>query len=82
MSSVLIGMDVFCVTIVMSSAYVMSLELGEWGMGRSRVKRLKRVGERMAPWGTPLVSFTFLESLFFMETWAVLLDMKLESHFL
>ena len=51
-------------------------------MGRSEVNRLNRMGERMAPCGTPLLSFTFLESWFFMDTWAVLLDMKLESHFL
>ena len=39
----------------------MSFESGERGVGRSEVKRLKSMGERMAPWGTPLLNLTFLE---------------------
>ena len=41
------------VVIVKSSAYEYIVVLGKCGSGMSLVKRLKRVGERMAPWGTP-----------------------------
>ena len=60
----------------------MSLELRERGVGRSEIKRLRRVGERMAPWGTPLLNFPFLERWSFKRTWAVRFVMKFESHFL
>ena len=44
-----------CAMIVMSSAYVMTCVLGCVGAGMSCVKRLKSVGERTEPCGTPFL---------------------------
>ena len=41
------------VAMVKSSAYEVMRVKGVWGCGRSAVYRLNRVGESMAPWGTP-----------------------------
>ena len=40
-----------CVRMVKSSAYVVMIVLSVVGWGIFAVKRLKRQGERIAPWG-------------------------------
>ena len=46
-----------CAKIVISSAYVMTCVLGCVGTGMSCVNRLKSVGERTEPCGTPILKF-------------------------
>ena len=52
------------------------------GWGMSAVKRLKRQGERIAPWGTPFLICTSLDVWPFEMTLAVLPVKKFAIHFL
>ena len=52
------------------------------GWGISAVKRLKRQGERIAPWGTPFLMCTSLDVWPFEMTLAVLPVKKFAIHFL
>jgi len=81
-SVVAVGMDGFCIVMDISSAYVISFMSGVCGVGRSAVYRLNSRGDRMAPCGTPFLSFTVFERWFLLETWAVRSERKLEIHFL
>ena len=47
-----------CVRMVKSSTYVVMIVLSVVGWGISAVKRLKRQGERTAPWGTSFLMCT------------------------
>lgn len=68
--------------ILMSSVYVVMKRWGQVGCGRSTVKRLKRKGERMAPWGTPFLMSTVRDFWPLRATLAELWDRKLASYFL
>ena len=71
-----------CVRMVKSSAYVVMIVLSVVGWGISAVKRLKRQGERIAPWGTPFLKCTSLDVLPFDMTLAALPVKKFAIHFL
>lgn len=71
-----------CVRMVKSSAYVVMIVLSVVGWGISAVKRLKRQGERIAPWGTPFLMCTSLDIWPFEMTLAVLPVRKFAIHFL
>ena len=61
------GIEGLCIVMDMSSAYV-SFISGVCGVGRSAVYRLNNRGNRMAPCGTPFLSFTVFERWFLLET--------------
>ena len=71
-----------CAKIVMSSAYVITCVLGWVGVGISWVKRLKSVGERTEPCGTPFLKCCVCDDLPAYIVYACLPVRKLASHFL
>ena len=71
-----------CVRMVRSSAYVVMIVLSVFGWGISAMKRLKRQGERIVPWGTPFLMRTRWEIWPFERTLAVLPVRKFAIHFL
>ena len=72
----------FCAKIVISSAYVMTCVLGCVGTGMSCVNRLKSVGERTEPCGTPFLKCCVRDDLPRYKVYACLPERKLASHFL
>ncbi len=62
-------MSWFCVAIERSSAYERTVVLSE-GVGRSCRNKLKRIGERTAPWGTPFGRVRVRERCERRMTWA------------
>ena len=58
---VAVSMEWFCIVMDMSSAYVIGFISRVCGVYRSAVYRLNNRGDRMAPCGTPFLSFPDFE---------------------
>ena len=66
----------------MSSAYEAMSIWGMGGVGMSCIYKLKSVGDRTDPWGTPFLKFLAMDFWPLKMIWAVLPARKLVSHLL